>query len=151
MPINRDTVEEFWSGPILEKFIRQGIPDYISPLPIFQKFLNISHNRIYDFASGRASLEWLLCNLITNKKQVLAPAFTCPVVENAITNTGFICNPYDFSENIGTYDWSTILESSNDVAAIIITHFFGSPVDFKALLHICRTKHIAVIEYCAHC
>ena len=71
MPINRDTVEEFWSGPILEKFIRQGIPDYISPLPIFQKFLNISHNRIYDFASGRASLEWLLCNLITNKKQVL--------------------------------------------------------------------------------
>ena len=41
--------------------------------------------------------------------------------------------------------------SVSDVAAIIVTHLFGSPIDFDDLLHLCKASNIAIIEDCAHC
>lgn len=151
MPINRDTVQEFWSQESLDSIIKLGCKEYVSALPHFKDYICVSHERIYDFVSGRASLEWLLRNLRTQKTQVLVPAFTCSVVEKAISESGLTCHPYDFSEKIGLYNWKSILETSSDVAAIIVTHLFGSPIDFEDLTDICKRKNIAIIEDCAHC
>ena len=151
MPINCDTVQEFWNQKSLTSIIELGNKENFSALPHFKEYINVSHDRIYDFISGGASLGWLLSNLRSKKKQVLVPAFTCSVVEKAITESGLTCHPYDFSEKIGLYNWKTILEASSDVAAIIVTHLFGSPIDFDDLLHLCKASNIAIIEDCAHC
>ena len=52
MPINCDTVQEFLNQKSLTSIIELGNKENFSALPHFKEYINVSHDRIYDFISG---------------------------------------------------------------------------------------------------
>ena len=154
MQQNRDTVEEFWCKDELLKLfsVAQDSNILSKSKKRLSDLLECNETQLTLCPSGRSGLTKLLTNLRSKKRRlVLAPAFNCSVVETAILDAGFQCMPYDFSPIVGVFDWAQITPLlSENVAAIIVTHFFGSPIDFSFVLDQSNRYGIAVIEDCAH-
>jgi dTDP-4-amino-4,6-dideoxygalactose transaminase len=81
----------------------------------------------------------------------MVPAFNCGVVRDAIIAAGFELQLYDFSAVPGFFDWEKIIdEMSHSVGVLVVTHYYGVPVDFQPIIEHCRNRGIAIIEDCAH-
>jgi len=154
MPVNRDTVEEFWSYENVLDLIStaRDLDASVSSKKNLSNLLECDPAQLTFCPSGRSGLTKLLTSLRHQDKQfVLVPAFNCSVVEKAILDAGFQCVPYDFFNAVGYFEWNRVTEMlSKNVAALIVTHYFGVPIDFYSILSAARRKGIAVIEDCAH-
>lgn len=152
MRIGLDTVEEFWNWEqVRESSIMAGSTSLEAFRNRFSEFIGASIERVYLMPSGHQSLEWLLRARLDTRRGVMVPAFNCSVVQDAVTAAGFRSQFYDFSPSPGVFDWQRVIDEMHpDVGALIVTHYFGVPVDFRPVLDHCRSRGIAVIEDCAH-
>jgi dTDP-4-amino-4,6-dideoxygalactose transaminase len=147
-----DTVEEFWNKKDINE-LKDKVSD--RSIPLFKQelsdYLGVESKSVYFQPSARKGLEMLLKSIKDEKKTVLVPAFNCPVVEDAILKAGWEVRLYDFSSKIGVFDWDKLLaELDNHIGVIIVTHYFGVPVNFLKIKEKCNEMDILIIEDCAH-
>lgn len=147
-----DTVEEFWA-PRQVVLAKERAHD--GSLAAFRtvlgSFLGVPIDSVHLAPSGGKSLEWLLRCRKDSRKRVMLPAFNCSVVFDAVVSAGYEVKLYDFYPAPGVFNWKRVLkEISPDVSVLIVTHYFGVPVDFREVLEFCRANGIVVIEDCAH-
>jgi len=152
MRYHADTVEEFWNKEILEKCTTNSCVDsqrlFCEELA---NFLGAKESVIHLVPSARKGLELLLRNRLDPRRVVMVPAFNCSVVQDAITSSGYQILRYDFSPKVGGFDWESVIrEMGQHVGALIVTHYFGVPIDFRPVLSHCTKHGITVIEDCAH-
>jgi len=105
------------------------------------------------FDSGRTALLAVLHGLNIGKDdEVIMQGFSCVVVTNAIIATGAkpVYVDIDSTYNIDTTALQKLLETSPRVKAVIVQHTFGQPANMEHILSLCKERHIAVIEDCAH-
>ena len=147
-----DTVEEFWTSQNIQQAKNlagsNSLGDYTSE---FANFLGLKHKNLWLMPSGHQGLEWLLKIKRNARNVVLVPVFNCSVVEDGIRAAG--CQPqlYDFSPGPGVFNWDRLIEQINpSVGALIVTHYFGVPTDFRPVIEYCRCHGITIIEDCAH-
>ena len=150
---NFDTVEEFWELKDVNESI-DSVNSYSTSRfqEDFLKFLDKKDtNSIRLFPSITFALEKFLHKYSGKKKDVLIPCFNCEVVKNSIEKAGCFVKPYDFFPSPGHFDWDSLKKQMNSkTLAIIITHYFGVPTDFRPIIEYCREKGIIIIEDCAH-
>ena len=118
----------------------------------FKSYLGVPYARVA--YSGTASLYIIMesIKMLTAKRTVIIPSYTCPLVPLAIKRAGFnieICDitGHDFNYNLGELD---ILSSgNNDIAAILAVHLAGIPIDFDSIDKIAKRNGSFIIEDCA--
>lgn len=147
-----DTVEEFWSWEQVEQS-RALAGD--SSCNAFEKdlsrFIGVDADCVRLMPSGHQGLEWLLRARLDSRRCVMVPAFNCSVVQDAVTAAGLHSQLYDFSPKPGVFDWERIIDAiTPNVGVLMVTHYFGVPIDFRPVLEHCAAKDIVVIEDCAH-
>ena len=72
-------------------------------------------------------------------------------MQNAIIAAGYEAQLYDFSPRPGLFDCDEVIKAiSPSVGVLIVTHYFGVPIDFSPVLEHCAANGITVIEACAH-
>ena len=147
-----DTVEEFWTWDLVQQIHTSASDDSISLFKRdFSSFLGVVNNSVYFMPSGHQGLEALLRFKKNKGTTVMLPAFNCKIVQNAINDAGLKTQLYDFSSLNGIFDWEQIADQINeDVGVIIVTHYFGVPIDFRPIIETCNSKNIIIIEDCAH-
>ncbi len=147
-----DTVEEFWGFEDVKRaYKRAGGNSLAAFRAELGRYLGVPGARIHLAPSGHQALEWLLQSKRDPRPIVLAPAFNCSVVRMAIEAAGYELRTYDFSPRPGLFDWQEVSRKiTESVAAVVVTHYYGVPVDFRPIVEICANKSIAVIEDCAH-
>jgi len=118
----------------------------------FQNYLNVSYARVT--YSGTAALYLILESIkeLSSKKTVVIPSYICPLVPLAVKRAGFkveVCDIYkdDFSFNHASLQ--QLCSKNNDIAAIIVVHLAGIPIDFDAVEGIAKKHGIFIIEDCA--
>jgi len=151
-----DTVEEYWDGTDLLQATRSA---GVSSSKLFEERLSsyLGVDELHSVPSARWGLSWLLTCIRQTVKPgvVLVPAFNCGVVAEAIRKSGNTIEGYDFSNENGSVEWDCLAEriSSQTLEkpiAIIVTHFFGVPVNWLSIRALCKRLNIFVIEDCAH-
>ena len=86
------------------------------------------------------------------KPLVATPAFTCPAVVETILKAGKTPRFFDFTERPGCINWEGLATRLNSqYAALIVTHYFGVPVDFLPIVNHAKRLGVALVEDCAHC
>lgn len=152
IPKTFDTVEEFWTWRDIEAAReRAGHESLTRFLEAFGRFLGVPQDRLWLMPSGHQGLEWLLRCRLDTRRQVLVPAFNCSVVQDAIEAAGYQSRLYDFSPQPGQFDWEQVISAMDDeTGVLIVTHYFGVPVNFRPVLEACEQRGIVVIEDCAH-
>ena len=147
-----DTVEEFWSIKDFNKIKNHASEN---SLPYFKRelsnYLEVDQKCLHFTPSAHKGLELLLSSVESYDRKVLAPAFNCPVVEDAIKNSGWGVELYDFSTKIGFFDWDDLIDRlDKDIGIVVITHYFGVPQNFLKIKDRCKDLGILIIEDCAH-
>ena len=152
MPVLRDTVEPFWNETDVESCM--PLASQVQPadfLDCLRGFLGTT-SPAWTYPSGREALKAVLRRSVRQeRKLVLVTALTCPVVADVIRNVGGQVHAHDFDDTRGTIRWERIAKMlTHNHAAIIVTHLFGVPMDFRTLLTAARRHGVHVIEDCAH-
>ena len=147
-----DTVEEFWTWRQVQLAMEAA---HDGSLDEFRNelahFFDVPARLVRLAPGGRQALEWLLRNRTDPRRIVMVPAFNCSVVEEAAAIAGYQVQLYDFSPRPGIFDWKQVVEEMGpSVGTLVVTHYFGVPVDFRSVRECCAAKGIAVIEDCAH-
>jgi dTDP-4-amino-4,6-dideoxygalactose transaminase len=147
-----DTVEEFWSWDTIvearECANDTSIDEFVRA---FSDFIEVPKMAVRMAPSGTSALENLLRTRKDTRSVVMAPAFNCGRVQYAIECAGCKVKAYDFSPGPGRVDWDRVVDAiTPDVGVIIITHYFGVPIDFREFYEFCRERDILLIEDCAH-
>lgn len=154
MQKNFDTVEEFWSVEHINAATSKANPNSVDEFRhSLGVYMGVNPQQIEFKPSGHQALEWLLKRLspTLSKRKVFLPAFTCSVVQDAILSTGLTPTHYDFTEPSGKLDWEKLISLlDSDTGVIIITHFYGVPIDFRQIVQECRKRKVVIIEDCAH-
>ncbi|RZU99597.1 DegT/DnrJ/EryC1/StrS family aminotransferase [Spiribacter vilamensis] len=152
MPKNIDTVEEFWSWDTIRRAQKNANEKSIVRfLEEFLGFLGTPESIARCFPSGHSALETLLVTRKDNTTGVMAPAFNCRRVQDAVEESGCTLKTYDFSPEPGSFDWQAVEEAvTPEIGVIIVTHYYGVPVDLREIRDFCREREIILIEDCAH-
>ncbi len=147
-----DTVEEFWTWDLIEQISLEASDHSIQEFrKEFASFVGVETEKVHFTPSGHQALEQLLRSKSNSGKNVMIPAFNCGVVQDAIHAVGLKSKYYDFSSQSADFNWENIMrEMCSEVGVIIITHFFGVPINFEPILEYCKRRNILVIEDCAH-
>ena len=134
--VNYDTVEEFWTCEHIqlayERASQSSLGDFRAD---FGRYLGVAEDCLHLMPSGHLGLEWMLSAKHDPRRLVMVPAFNCSVVQDAITAAGCRSQAYDFSPRPGRFDWQKVIEEMNpSVGVLIVTHYFGVPIDFRPIL-----------------
>lgn len=152
MPAALDTVEEFWTWEQVEQSRAiAGDSSREAFAKDFSCFIGVDADRVHLMPSGHQGLEWLLRARLDSRRCVMLPAFNCSVVQDAVTSAGLDSQLYDFSSKPGVFDWGRVIdEITPNVGVLIVTHYFGVPIDFRPVFEYCVANGITIIEDCAH-
>lgn len=152
-----DIVEEFWDDGDLERAMETAAASGPDPMEAFESnFLDYlgSNGSALFVESGRAAL-FVALSLLPDRpeKFVLVPAYCCEVVGEAILRAGMRPLLVDSGRSIGEVDWEGCFRALNagGVAAMVVPHLFGCPVDFRQFEAEARPRGVVLIEDCAHC
>ena len=100
-------------------------------------------------SSGRAALTIILKMLskISEKREIIIPAYTCPSVAAAVVKSGLKVVLCDLEENGFGYDMNQLSSlAGDDTLAIICVHLFGCHVATDKIIEIGKEKGIYIIE-----
>jgi len=100
-------------------------------------------------SSGSAALLLALksLKLISNRQQVVLPAYTCPSVLASVIKAGFKPVLCDMKADSFQMDPDQVTSKIGaDTLAVIAVHLFGIPEDIKCLRKLTRRKEIYLIE-----
>jgi len=148
---NLDTVEEYWSRETLAEAYSKVNDNSLERFAnAFASYLGVSQDTINIVSSGKSALKGLLQSKKDRRSLVMVPAFNCGRVKDAIEEAGCTVLTYDFEPAPGRFDWDLILDSVKpEVGALVVTHFFGVPIDLRKAREVCLKKGIILIEDCA--
>ncbi len=122
-------------------------------LVALQDFLETT-NPLIAAPSGREALGYLLDSLSRRqpgRKKVLLCSFNCPLVGRTVLERNLELDPYDLASPTGGIDCRAVgRRLSRAHLALLVTHPFGVPVDFRPLIAECRRQGTVLIEDCAH-
>ena len=151
MPINRDTVEEFWSENNIAAAHRSADERSLEKFSrAFSEFLGVPESAIHLTSSGKSALEGLLRARKDKRSVVMVPALNCGRVKDAIEGADCEVRTYDFQFEPGRFDWDLVLDAASpQVSVLIVTHLYGVPVDLRRVRELCSDKEIMLIEDCA--
>lgn len=95
----------------------------------------------------------LLASNLPVGAKVLMPANTYIATILAVKNAGCVPVFFDISDGSANPDYSVFISNlTDDIAAVIATHFYGNPVlGIQSLADHCSQKKILLIEDCAQC
>jgi len=104
------------------------------------------------FSNARTGLHALLRSLHDKKNRtVMLCALNCPVVSDAVKNSGMKPHYFDLATKDGHIDCKAIAaQAPIDCGIVIITHLYGVPAASKRDFVHFVDKNITVIEDCAH-
>ncbi len=152
-----DTVEEFWGAEDLQHAYDLATVSRADLIDCFElhfvKYLGSRGVGLF-VPSGRAALRIALGMLKTQgRRNVLVPAFCCRFVGEAIVQAGMRPLLIDSGATVGSIDWNACdaVIRRGDVAAVVVPHLFGLPLDIRPLLEQAQHYGAVVIEDCAHC
>lgn len=104
--------------------------------------------------SGTSAL-YIICETLKElspKRTILIPSFICPLVAFAIRRAGFFIELYDIGPADFNGDVSKIASAcaaNPDMAAVLVSHLGGLPVNMPRLRKTVRELGIFIIEDCA--
>jgi len=104
---------------------------------------------VFCVSSGKAALSLILLALreLTNKTQVVIPAYTCFSVPSAIRKAGLEIVPCDIDPATLDYDYDCLQRVVTDeTLCVLAIHLFGIPADLDRIRKLCRDKDIFVVE-----
>jgi perosamine synthetase len=101
--------------------------------------------------SGRSALALALTALrLTHKSNVVVPALNCEVVIETLAEAGVGIRYYDVPETLEPAAEAIEAAMDADTACVYVVHYFGFPMDLRAVRQICDDRGVALIEDCAH-
>lgn len=148
---NHDTVEEFWSwDAITDAYENAGERSLEKFSRAFAVFLGVPESAVHPTPSGKSALQGLLSARKDKRSVVMVPALNCGRVKDAIKGANCKVKTYDFQPGPGKFDWDLVLGAvTSQVGVLIVTHYYGVPVDFRKVRDFCSEKGIMLIEDCA--
>jgi perosamine synthetase len=126
-------------GPAVEQFYRQ-----------FAQWLDTSH--VFGAASGRSAFQLALESLGLEKgAEIIFPVFTFPVIPMVAKMLGYrpvFCevDPVTFNSGPGQIE----PKITDKTGAVLGTHLFGQPCPIRELAELTQSRHIRLLEDCAH-
>ena len=112
-----------------------------------QEFFGVKH--VFLVCSGKAALLLILVALksLSNRKQVLIPAYTCFSVPSAIVKAGLTVSCCDIDPQSLDLDYRHLEDALNDdTLCIVPTHLLGLPSNVDRVKTLCEGKGIFVVE-----
>lgn len=148
---NLDTVEEFWSWHAVVEAHKNADEKSVERFSrALASFLGTSESTTHLTPSGKLALETLIRGRKDAQNVVLAPALNCGRVKDAIEGAGCEVKTYDFHPEPGKFDWDLIVDAATpEVGVLIVTHYYGVPVDLRKIRDFCSERGIILIEDCA--
>jgi perosamine synthetase len=118
----------------------------------FRTYLGVPYSRIC--CSGTASLYYIAETIkkLTHKRTIIIPAFICPLVPFALHRAGFRVELCDIMSDNFNYDdkmLSRICSSREDIAAVLVDHLAGIPVEMDHVSLLAEKHRFFIIEDCA--
>ena len=111
----------------------------------------LKNSQIYYTYNARAAIYQLLHSLPNKMGDiVLAPAFHCPTIIEAITAAHYKILFYKINHDFSINYQDLYKKLSKDIAAIIVINYFGFPVDIRGALEHRKLHNYYVIEDWAH-
>jgi dTDP-4-amino-4,6-dideoxygalactose transaminase len=146
----RDLVEEFWDEDVLEACREQA------PRVRAEHFLDAlrlslgASGRFWAAPSARVALREFLECVIPRGRRVLVCSLNCGVVAEAVQLAGLGVDTYDLSDTSGRLAWDEVAEQfAPSHAALLVSHLFGVPTDFRGIRAIAAARGVLIIEDCA--
>lgn len=113
----------------------------------FKKFFNAKH--VFFLSSGTAALSLILKALgsMSEKKEVVIPAYTCFTVPASVVKSGFDVALCDINPETLRLDEEKLAKAVTDnTLCVIPTHLFGIPCDLEKVRSICCEKEVFLVE-----
>ena len=97
------------------------------------------------------ALRGLLQNRKDRRRVVMVPVFNRSFKKVTFAASGYQIKLNDFSPKPGFFEWQKVIDAAGpSVSTLVITHYFGVPVDFRLAIKYAKAKGTAIIEDCAH-
>lgn len=99
---------------------------------------------------ARVGIYLVLKHLIRKGQKVILSPYTISDVVNMVLCAGGVPLFADIEEggscNIDAHDVLDLLETEDDIGAVLVTHFYGLACNLRPILNACREKGIPVVE-----
>lgn len=141
-----------------------AFPEPLAPIAPILSSHTFGRNQGYDYpslmslenklhvTSGRAAIALALMHAgITEKDEVLAPAFHCESMIAPIRHLGAKPIFYSICEKATLELDKCKALLTEKTRAIIVTHYFGFPQEMETITAFCQAHNLVLIEDCAHC
>lgn len=142
------TTGDLWTGLKSMVVSRGAISDFERA---FCRFQGLKY--VHFLSSGRAALYTILMTLRQNssRRDVIIPAFICPVVASSIIEAGCKAVPCDISKDSLDYNLTLLRRIvSPSTLCIVAVHLCGMPCHVDEILRIAKEKNTFIVEDCAH-
>ena len=112
-----------------------------------REYFGVKH--VFLVSSGKAALTLILLALkrLSDKRQVLIPAYTCFSVPSAIVKAGLQVALCDINPASFDFDQKLLHEAiTEDTLCIVPHHLFGISADMDRIVSLCKERGIFVVE-----
>lgn len=112
-----------------------------------QEYFGVKH--VFFVSSGKAALFLVLNALksLTNKSEVIIPAYTCYSVPSAVLKAGLKVSLCDINSSTLDFDYNQLKKDINDETLCIVpSHLFGIPSNLDNLVSACKGRGIYIVE-----
>jgi perosamine synthetase len=112
-----------------------------------RKSFEVPH--VFCVSSGKAALVLILLALreLSNRNQVVIPAYTCFSVPSSIARAALEIVPCDVDPITFDFDYDSLqTKVTNQTLCVIATHLFGIPADLDRLRKLCAEKGVFIVE-----
>jgi dTDP-4-amino-4,6-dideoxygalactose transaminase len=138
------TVGDLWQGVMglfcAERARRRVVAE-------MKDYFGVRH--LFFVSSGKAALTLILRGLATlsNRKQVVLPAYTCFSVPSAVVRAGLSIRLCDLAPDGFDYDPRLLDDAAGDATlCVVASHLFGRPADVEGIRRLCAPRGIYVVE-----
>jgi len=110
---------------------------------------DFSVKHVFFVSSGKAALALILLALreLSNRNQVVIPAYTCFSVPSSIVKAGLEIVPCDVDPVTFDFNYKSLKKKvTNQTLCAIATHLFGIPADLDRLRILCAGKGVFIVE-----
>lgn len=104
---------------------------------------------VFCVSSGKAALTLILLALkdLSEKRQVIIPAYTCFSVPSAIVKAGLEIVLCDIDPTTFDFDYGGLERAvTNETLCVLATHLFGIPADLERIGKLCQERGVFVVE-----
>jgi len=117
---------------------------------LLEKYLDTQ--KVFTFTSGRAAFRVILETIkkrpdLHNRKQVILPAYTCPVLVKAVEDAGLVPLLCDISPDSLDYEPEQLQQlAKQETLALVHVHLFGLPREREALESAAANSGVLLID-----